>query len=354
MTRLGAMIRKETLHVLRDRRMLLVVLAIPVVQMLLFGFAISTEVNRVDVVVAWQTFTDADRQAVDRLAANPYINMVGSVPMSQVHDALRRGDAQAAVIFGQHPGDTQILVDASNPNIGQSAQIYIQSILADSQQSSLTVKHSPLTTRMLYNPQLESGYNFVPGIMGMLFLLVCALMTAVAIVREKETGTIELLLVSPARPWQIIVSKMVPFFALSCIDLALVLCIARYALDVPMTAGVTPIVLVTILYVILSLGFGLLVSTMSSNQVMAMLICGMVMILPVIMLSGLMFPIDNLPVVLKQLSAIVPARWYISAMRKLMIQGLTLSDVVLEVTVLAGTTLLIFTVAMRKFNDRLQ
>ncbi|MCC8039390.1 MAG: ABC transporter permease [Bacteroidales bacterium] len=351
------MIRKETLHVLRDRRMLLVVLAIPVVQMLLFGFAISTEVNRVDVVVAWLTYTDADRQAVERLAANPYINLVGSVPMSQVHDALRRGDAQAAVVFGQHPADVQILVDASNPNIAQSAQIYLQSILSSpsfgANPPSGSVAGMP-STRMLYNPQLKSGYNFVPGIMGMLFLLVCALMTAVAIVREKETGTMELLLVSPARPWQIIVSKMVPFFALSCVDLALVLLIARYALEVPMTAGISPIVLVTLLYVALSLGFGLLVSTISSNQVMAMLICGMVMILPVIMLSGLLFPIDNLPVVLKQLSAIVPARWYISAMRKLMIQGLSLSDVVLEVAILAGTTLLIFTVAMRKFNDRLQ
>ncbi len=350
------MIRKETLHVLRDRRMLLVVLAIPVVQMLLFGFAISTEVNQVNVAVAWQTYTEANRQAVDRLEANPYITIVGSVPVSQVHEALRSGAAQAAVVFGRNPGDVQILVDASNPNIAQSSQSYIQSIL--SQDVTMAVEcpvgHGGVETRMLYNPQLKSGYNFVPGIMGMLFLLVCALMTAVAIVREKETGTMELLLVSPARPWQIIVSKMVPFFVLSCIDLTLVLVIARYALDVPMTAGAAPIVLVTLLYVILSLGFGLLVSTISSNQVMAMLICGMVMIMPVVMLSGLMFPIDNLPVILKQISAIVPARWYIAAMRKLMIQGLTLGDIILEVSILAATTALIFTVAARKFNDRLQ
>ncbi len=147
---------------------------------------------------------------------------------------------------------------------------------------------------------------------------------------------------------------MVRFFVLSCVDLALVLIIARYALDVPMTAGVVPIVLVTLLYVVLSLGFGLLVSTISFNQVMAMLICGMVMIMPVVMLSGLMFPIDNLPIILKQISAIVPARWYIAAMRKLMIQGLALSDIILEMSILAATTALIFAVATRKFNDRLQ
>ncbi len=358
MTRLGAMIRKETLHVLRDRRMLFVVLAIPVVQMLLFGFAISTEVNQVNVAIAWQTYTEANRQAVDRLEANPYITVVGSVPVSQVHETLRSGHAQAVVVFGRNPGDTQILVDASNPNIAQSSQAYIQSILSSgSTLGSSAPSGSPqsqVTTRMLYNPQLKSGYNFVPGIMGMLFLLVCALMTAVAIVREKETGTMELLLVSPARPWQIMVSKMVPFFVLSCVDLALVLIIARYALDVPMTAGVVPIVLVTLLYVVLSLGFGLLVSTISFNQVMAMLICGMVMIMPVVMLSGLMFPIDNLPIILKQISAIVPARWYIAAMRKLMIQGLALSDIILEMSILAATTALIFAVATRKFNDRLQ
>lgn len=342
-------IRKEMLHVLRDRRMMLVVMLIPVVQMLLFGFAISTEVNDVRVAVAFGKYDNDVRKQVERLAHNPQITLCGRIGLTEIEPALRRGLADAVVVFGRD-GQPQVVADASNPVSAQASVGYIRQILPQEkgrQTASLANIH------YLYNPQLLSSYNFVPAIMGMIFMLVCALMTAVSIVREKETGTIELL-ASPTRPIKIIVSKMVPFFMLSCVDLAFILLIAKFVLGVPVEAGLLPIVGVTLLYIVLALSLGLLVSTVTSTQMAAMLIAGMVMIVPVIMLSGMIFPIDNLPIVLHELSAIVPARWYIDAMRKLMVMGLGLKDVADDVAILALMTVVLLFVSLKKFNDRLE
>ena len=339
-------IKKECLHVLRDKRMMLVVIMIPVVQMLLFGFAISTEVNDVRVAVACEYYNENIRKSVERLDANSYITVVGMVDESQIADAMRRGEADAVVVFKRN-GAPQVIADASNPNMAQTAVIYIQSILSEGIASDAVVQH------LLYNPQLKSAYNFAPAIMGMVFLLVCALMTAVSIVREKENGTLAVLLVSPVRPIKIIISKMVPFFILSCLDLTLILLIARFLLDVPLSSGIVPVVGVSMLYIALALALGLLVSTIARTQVVAMLVAGMVMIMPVLMLSGMLFPTDNLPVVLREMSCIVPARWYIDAMRKLMIMGLGFSDVLKEFFILLGMTLLLVVVALKKFKDRL-
>ena len=339
-------IKKECLHVLRDKRMMLVVIMIPVVLRLLFGFAISTEVNDVRVAVACEYYNENIRKSVERLDANSYITVVGMVDESQIADAMRRGEADAVVVFKRN-GAPQVIADASNPNMAQTAVIYIQSILSEGIASDAVVQH------LLYNPQLKSAYNFAPAIMGMVFLLVCALMTAVSIVREKENGTMEVLLVSPVRPIKIIISKMVPFFILSCLDLTLILLIARFLLDVPLSSGIVPVVGVSMLYIALALALGLLVSTIARTQVVAMLVAGMVMIMPVLMLSGMLFPTDNLPVVLREMSCIVPARWYIDAMRKLMIMGLGFSDVLKEFFILLGMTLLLVVVALKKFKDRL-
>ncbi len=345
--KLAPFIYKESLHVVRDWRMLLVVIMIPIVQMLLFGFAISTEVNNIKVAVSYQKYTNDVRLTIERLIANPYVTVKKYVAPTDIYTTLKAGETDAAILFADGE-EAQIITDASNPNMAQTSTGYLTAILSDSYAAPLL-----FDSHYLYNPQLLSSYNFVPGVMGMLFLLVCALMTAVSVVREKETGTMELLLVSPVRPMAIIISKMVPFFVLSCIDLTLIILIARYLLGVPLSGGVIPIVLFTTLYVVLSLFLGLFVSTVSRTQIMAMLICGMVMIFPVILLSGLIFPTENLPVVLKQLSYIVPARWYIDAMRKLMIEGLPLTDVMLALIILSGMTLFFLIVSLRNFKDRL-
>ena len=201
---------------------------------------------------------------------------------------------------------------------------------------------------------MKSAYNFVPGIMGMLFILICAMMTSVSIVREKETGTMEVLLVSPVRPMCIVIAKLVPYFILSCIVLTTILLIAYGLLDLPLSATVINVVWVSLLYIVLSLALGILISTTTEQQVVALLVSAMLFMLPVIMLSGMLFPVENMPRVLQWVSCIVPARWYIDTMRKLMIEQLPISGVLDDVMIMVGMAALIITVDIRKFNDKLE
>ena len=210
----------------------------------------------------------------------------------------------------------------------------------------------PVVTNTLYNPQLRSAYNFVPGIMGMIFILICAMMTSVSIVSEKETGTMNLLLVSPVRPRTIILGKLMPYFLLSCIILTLILLLSYTVLDIPFSSSIVNVIWVTMLYVILALALGLLISTIATTQVAALLVSGVMFMIPVVMLSGMMFPVENMPLVLQWFSCIIPARWYISAMRVLMIQQLPVEYVLTEVLVLAGMVMTVLFVAIKKFNAK--
>ena len=341
------MIKKETLHLLRDFRTMTVVLIMPVVLLLLFGFAISTEVNNVNVVAVVERHTDDTRQILERFRVNPYFTFKGIVPFSEVEPMLRGGKTDAAIVL-RYDGDRlrhQIIVDASNTSSAQTATAYIESVLIGN-------ARTPITTNTLYNPQLKSAYNFVPGIMGMIFILICAMMTSVSIVSEKETGTMDLLLVSPVRPRTIILGKIVPYFLLSCIILTLMLLLSYTVLGLPFSPSVINVVWVTILYIILALALGLFISTMVSNQVTALLVSGVLLMLPVIMLSGMIFPIDNMPVPLQWVSCIIPARWYISAMRVLMIQQLPVSYVITEISILSAMTMVALTMAIKKSNAK--
>ena len=201
---------------------------------------------------------------------------------------------------------------------------------------------------------MKSAYNFVPGIMGLIFLLICAMMTSISIVREKESGTMEVLLVSPVRPLWIILAKMIPYFLLSCINLLTILLLARFALEVPMTGSMIGLIGTSLLYILLALALGLFISTIARTQVVAMLISGMVLILPVIMLSGMVFPVENMPGILQVVSCVIPARWYIEAMRKLMIEGAAFGAVLQQFAILAAMTFVLVVVALKKFNDKLE
>ncbi len=347
MSILASMIKKETLHTVRDARTVTIVLVMPVVLLLLFGFAISTEVNDVKVVAVIQQHDDGSRLLLERLRANPYFTFKGLVADNEVEPTLRRGLADAAVIqrTANDKSDYQIVVDASNTNIAQTATVYLESVIAGNTES-------PVLINTLYNPLLKSAYNFVPGIMGMIFILICAMMTSVSIVSEKETGTMNLLLVSPVRPRTIILGKIVPYFILSCIILVLMLVIGYTVLDLPFSAEVFNVVWVSLLYIVLALALGLFISTLANTQVTALLVSGVLFMLPVIMLSGMIFPIENMPVPLQWLSCIIPARWYISAMRTLMIQQLPLQYIATEVAILTAMTLAVLALAIKKFNTK--
>lgn len=360
----ASFVRKETLHIFRDPRTMLIALLMPVVQILLFGFALSTEVNNVDVAVVAPHRSETVRQAVERMAANPNFTFTGYIPSGEIDRMLRSGRADAVAVFADdfdrrmadlaagRPGAgaaLQLVMDASNTNTAQAGAAYLRSVLLGDAAGAAGVE-----TRLLYNPRMKSAYNFVPGIMGLIFILICAIMTSVSIVREKETGTMEVLLVSPVRPIRIVFAKMIPYFVLSCLNLASILLLARFVLGVPMSGGIVGIVGLSLLYIVLALALGLFISTVARTQVTALLVSAMLMLMPMIMLSGMVFPIGNMPAPLRWLSCIVPARWYIAAIRRLMIEGLPFTAVLREFAILAAMTAGLIAVALRKFNDKLE
>ena len=319
----------------------------PVVLLLLFGFAISTEVNDVRIVAVVDRHNDLTRNILERLQVNEYFTFQGLTTAGEVEGLLRSGHTDAALLLRTDDGvlKSQIIIDASNTTSAQAATAYIQGVISNV--SSV----SPVLTSTLYNPQMKSAYNFVPGILGMIFILICAIMTSVSIVREKETGTMNLLLVSPIRGSTIILGKLVPYFILSCAILAIMLLISYGVLGMPVSANIVNVILISLLYIILSLSIGLFVSTLADTQLTALIVSAVMFMLPVIMLSGMIFPIENMPRLLQYVSCIIPARWYIEAMRKLMVQQLGIDFIIQETVILISMTALLLLFSIRKFNS---
>ena len=354
-----AFVIKEAKHILRDKRTMLILFGMPVVMMLLFGFAITTDVKNVRTVVVTSEMSPRTQQTVERLAQSEYFMITQTVSTPQEAEQLIRSQkADMALVFTQNRG-MQMMVDGSDPNMAQQWTTYAQQILAPARSalplrspknSSLFTIHSSL----LYNPQMRSAYNFVPAIMGMLLMLICAMMTSISIVREKEKGTMEVLLVSPVRPLMIIVAKAVPYLVLAFIILVSILLMARFVLGVPLAGSIVWIFAVSGIYILLALSLGLLISNIATNQLMALLLSAMVLLVPIVMLSGMLFPIESMPTILQWISAIVPPRYYIEAMRKLMIMGVGISEVMREVIILSGMTIFLLAVSLAKFKTRLE
>lgn len=348
-------VHKEFIHIIRDGRTTLIVLIMPIILTLIFGYAISTEIHDLRVVAVVAKQTEDIRRQLASLDANSRFDYGGIIAADRIDEVLRRGDADAVIVYDRD-GNTQIVVDASDATMAATATNYIRMALAEGSNSlsgSNSSSGSMVVTILRYNPQMKSAYMYVPGIMGMIFILICALMTSVSIVREKETGTMEVLLVSPLRPWVIIVAKLIPYFVISCIILVSILCLVHFAMGVPLIS-LGGIILLTVQYILLSLSLGLLISTIAEKQIIALLISAMVMMLPVIMLSGMIFPVENLPVFLRPLSYIVPAYWFNDAIRQLMVEGVPFIVVWKQFAVILGMTIVVMTVAMKKFNDRLE
>ena len=344
-----AFVIKETKHILRDKRTMLILFGMPVVMMLLFGFAITTDVKNVRTVVVTSEMSPRTQQAVERLAQSEYFIITQTVNTPREAEQLIRSQkADMALVFTQNRG-MQIMVDGSDPNMAQQWTNYAQQTL-----SPLNSHLSPLNSHLLYNPQMRSAYNFVPAIMGMLLMLICAMMTSISIVREKEKGTMEVLLVSPVRPLMVIVAKAIPYLVLAFGILITILLMARFVLGVPVAGSLFWILVVSTIYILLALSLGLLISNIAQTQLVALLMSAMVLLMPVVMLSGMIFPVESMPQVLQWLAAVVPPRYYISAMRKLMIMGVGIENLVHEVAVLVGMTVVVLAIALKKFDVRLK
>lgn len=345
---------KEAKHILRDKRTMLILFGMPVVMMLILGFAITTDVKNVRTVVVTSQMDHQTQQAVERLAQSEYFNIVKTVGTPQQAERMIRGQkADMAVVFSHDfaskKSGIQFIVDGSDPNMAQQWTSYAQQTIAAAH-SQL----SPLTSKLLYNPQMKSAYNFVPAVMGMILMLICAMMTSISIVKEKERGTMEVLLVSPIRPLMVIFAKAVPYLVLAFAILIVILLMARYVMGVPIAGSLFWILAVSTLYILMALSLGLLISNVAKTQLVALLASAMLLLMPVVMLSGMMFPVESMPKILQWVAAVIPPRYYIEAMRKLMIMGVGIGDVVKEVAVLLVMTVFFLTVALKKFNVRLE
>lgn len=356
---------KEARHILRDKRTMLILFGMPVVMMLLFGFAISTDVKNVRTVVVLSHGDYKAQDVVEALGASEYFNIkyVVETP-AEAESLFRHQKADMAIVFGRNfasrtnghkPSDTeplvQIMTDGADPNMAQMYSNYATQIIT----SHFTGNNSifTLNTSLLYNPQMRSCFNFVPGIMGMLLMLVCAMMTSVSIVREKERGTMEVLLVSPVSPFAIIIAKVVPYLVLAFIIQVSILLISVFILGVPVAGSLVWIFVISGIYIMVALSLGLLISMVAKTQFAALLMSAMVLMLPCILLSGMMFPVESMPPVLQWISAIIPPRYYIQAMRKIMIMGVGIDRVTHEVIVLIAMVAVLFSAVCLKFNNRL-
>ena len=368
MKQLFSFVKKEFYQVFRDQKSLVMLFGMPVIQIVLFGFALTNEIKYANIVIVDNAKDLASQQIINKIAGSKFFSVQKSLmSSSQIDAAFKEGKIKLAVVFPVnfnsdllHLNKTsmQVITDASDPNTALTLSSYISAIVADYQAHLPQNKPAPLVimpeVRMLYNPDLRGAPNFVPGVMAMVLLLVCVMMTSISIVREKEMGTMEILLVSPIKPLMVIVAKAIPYLILSLVNLTAILLLSVYALDLPIKGSIFLLVCASTLLIITALSLGLLVSTITNSQQSAMFISFIGMMLPTLLLSGYMFPIENMPVALQVISNIVPAKWFYIMVKAVMLKGLGFSSIWKEMAILAGMAVFFLVIALRNFKIRLE
>ena len=363
-----AFVKKEFLHILRDKRTTFILLGMPVVQIIIFGFALTNEVKNSKIAILDQSKDAAAISLINEIEASNYFEINQYLTSyKEIETAFRKGKIKLAIVIPNNFGEdlkhfnkttVQLIADASDPNVANTLTNYATAVIIDYQNRITSNQKLPYAisteTRMLYNPQLKGAYNFVPGVMAMVLLLVCTMMTAITIVREKEMGTMEIMLVSPMKPQLVVFAKAVPYLLLSSINIASILLLSVYVLEVPINGSLLLLVLESLLFTLVSLALGLLISAGVDSQQTAMFISLVALFLPTVMLSGFMFPIENMPLPLRTISNIVPAKWYYSIVKSVMIKGLSIQGVWKETLVLCGMLIFFLTVAVKRFKIRLQ
>ena len=358
-----AFVKKEFHHILRDRRTMLNLIVMPIVQIILFGFAISTDVRIVQTAILTSSVNSDTRHIIDRLDASEYFTVKYVVHTNEeLNQLFRKGKIELGIAFPRElqrqrfdSESIQIIDDATEPNLAITRSSYANGIIAaELRQAGIQHPSIVMHTKLLYNPQMRSAYNFVPGVMGLILMLICAMMTSISIVREKETGTMEILLVSPMNSLFVILSKAVPYFVLSILNLTTILLLSFFVLDVPIAGSLTALVGVSLIFIFVSLALGLLISNVTQTQVAAMLASGMVLMLPTIILSGIIFPIESMPGILQGISCFIPARWYVSIVRRIMIEGVPFMYVWKETAILLFMAVVLIGITTRTFKNRLE
>ncbi len=361
-------VRKEFYHVFRDPKTLLLLFGMPIAQIVLFGFALTNEIKNSRIVVCDYANDAASHRIINQLEASRNFELERALMShQQIEDAFKAGNIKLAIVFPQHfnqdlahfkMSQVQIIADASDPNTATTLTNYASNIIMDYQRQLAMQNPLPMQintdVRMIYNPELKGAYNFVPGVMALVLLLVCVLMTSVSIVREKETGTMEVLLVSPFNPLLVVISKAVPYFLLSLVNLTVILLLSTTLLGMPVNGSLFLLYLASAILILTALALGLLISNVTESQQTAMLISLMGMLLPTLLFSGFMFALENMPKPLQVISNIVPSKWYYIIIKSIMIKGLGISAIWKEMLILSGMAAFLLTVSVKKFKTRLQ
>ena len=367
MKQLITFIQKEFHHILRDTRSMLVLIGLPIVQLLLFGFAITTEVRNANIAILDNSKDEVTQSIITKIESSQYFDIDRTIISNdQIEKAFKSGRIKLAIVFQQNfqnelshsnKAQLQIIADATDPNQATTLTNYLSSIVKDYQNELNQQNKLPYNIntemRMLYNPQLKGAYTSVPGVMGMILLLISAMMTSIAIVREKELGTLEILLVSPMQPWLVVISKVIPYFIISLINVATILILSVFVLGLPIEGSLFLLIASTIIYIFCALSLGILISTVTETQQAAMLISLLGLMLPVVMLSGYAFPIANMPTVLQVLSNLVPAKWYIIIVKNIMIKGIGIELIWKELLILLAMTGTFLIISIKRFKIRL-
>ncbi len=367
MTALRGLLRKEAFHILRDRRTLAVLIALPIVQVVLFGFAIRTDVNDVRLAVVDPAPDYATLALRDRFAASGVFRTVAVVQRSVDLDPLfQTGQAQQAVVFAAgfasdlargEPAQILIVTDATEPNTGSLLQAYAQAVV-DGYQREVGARTRQVvivpTVRLRFNPTRESSNLFVPGLMAFVLTIVSSMMTAISLTREKETGTMEALLVSPLQPWHIIVGKVAPYLFIGFISTMAIIGEARLVFGVPLRGSLLLLLAEGALFILVSLALGILVSARTSSQRVAMMGALLGTMLPNVLLSGFIFPVESMPAPLRIISNVVPGRWFVVIARGIMLKGIGLDYLWRETLILAGMAALLLVASVRSFKERLE
>jgi ABC-2 type transport system permease protein len=361
------LLRKEMYHILRDKRTLLVIIFLPVLQVIIFGYAIRTDVDQVRLAIIDPSPDYATLALRSRFTAARVFTVVAIASrVDALEPMFQRGDAQEAIVFdpdfAEHlarglPARLQLITDATEPYTGSVVQAYASAVIEGYERELQTrapgIRIVP-EIRMRFNPTRESSNLFVPGLMAFILTIISSLMTAISLTREKETGSMEALLVSPLRPWQIIVGKVAPYLAVGFVSVVGVLLEARLVFNVPLRGSVTLLLAESVLFILVSLSLGILVSARTSSQRVAMMGAMVGTMLPTMLLSGFIFPIESMPRVLQIVSNIVPARWFVFVARSIMLKGVGLDYLWRETLVLVGMALFLLTMSTRSFHERLE
>lgn len=368
MKRFIGFVTKECYHIFRDKRSMFILFGMPIVQIMLFGFAITNEINNVNIAILDQSKDTETQKIINKINASKYFNIEQKINNeSQIESVFKKGKVKAVIVFENHfiknlqtkkQATVQVITDATDPNIANTITNYVHAILQNHAQEINKNNTSPYQiqtqTQLFYNPELKSVFNFVPGVITIILMLVSAMMTSISITREKELGTMEVLLVSPLKPFQVIIGKVFPYIFLSVINTTIILLLGFFVFKMPIEGSLFLLAFESILFIISALSLGILISTISNSQQTAMMISLMGLMLPVIILSGFIFPISSMPMPLQVISNIIPAKWFIIIIKAIMLKGATIVVIWKETLILLGMTVFFIALSITKYRIRLE